>query len=66
VPLDGVLTRAPLGQWQSVKVRLACFRRDGETLAAVSVPASISTTGRLGLSISELRLAPNQNDGVCP
>jgi len=66
VPLDAVLNSAPVGQWQSVKVRLACFRRDGETLAAVSGPASIATAGRLGLSISELRLAPNQNDGICP
>lgn len=66
VPLDSVLNAAPLGQWQSVKVKLACFRRDGENLAAVSSPASFATTGRLGLSISELRLAPNQNDGICP
>jgi len=66
VPLEGVLNSAPLGQWQRVKIRLACFRRDGETLAAVNAPASIATSGRLSLSISELRLAPNQNDGICP
>lgn len=64
--LDGVLNAAPLGEWRTLKVRLACFRRDGEDLRAVTTPFSISTTGPLAMSIAELRLAPNQNDGICP
>jgi beta-glucosidase len=47
-------------------VKLACFRKDGEDLAAVAAPVSIRTSGRLGLTVSELRLASNQNDAVCP
>ncbi len=66
VPLERELNAAPVGEWRTLKLKLACFRRDGEDLAAVAVPVSIRTSGRLGLSVSELRLAPNQNDAVCP
>ncbi len=66
VPLDAVLAAAPVGEWRTVKVKLACFRQGGEDLTQVTAPVSITSTGRLGLSVGELRLAPNQNDGVCP
>ncbi|MET0273062.1 MAG: exo 1,3/1,4-beta-D-glucan glucohydrolase, partial [Phenylobacterium sp.] len=66
LPLERELNAAPVGEWRTLKVKLACFRRDGETLSAVSAPVSIRTVGRLGLSVSELRLASNQNDAVCP
>lgn len=66
VALDEVLKAAPAGEWRTLKVKLACFRRDGEDLAAVASPVSIGSAGKLGLSVAELRLAPNQNDAVCP
>jgi beta-glucosidase len=47
-------------------VRLACFRRDGEDLSAVANPVWIDAGSGLRLSVSELRLASNQNDAVCP
>jgi beta-glucosidase len=66
VPLTGVLGAAPLGEWRTLKVRLSCFRGDGEDLTAVSAPVWIDAKGALALSVAELRLAPNQNDAVCP
>ncbi|WP_309088545.1 glycoside hydrolase family 3 N-terminal domain-containing protein, partial [Phenylobacterium sp.] len=66
LPIEGVLNGAPSGEWRTVKFKLACFRQGGEDLTAVASPVSFATAGRLGLSIGELRLAPNQNDGVCP
>ncbi len=66
VSLERELNAAPVGEWRTLKLKLACFRRDGEDLAAVATPVSIRTSGRLGLSISELRLGPNQNDGGVP
>ncbi|MFN4176472.1 glycoside hydrolase family 3 protein [Phenylobacterium sp.] len=64
--LDGLLAAAPPGEWRTVKVRLACFRQGGEDLTAVAQPAWIEAGAGAGLSVAELRLAPNQNDGVCP
>jgi beta-glucosidase len=66
VPLEQVLDAAPVGEWRTLKVRLACFRHDGEDLKAVNAPAWIDAKGGLALSLAELRLAPNQNDAVCP
>jgi beta-glucosidase len=66
LPFDRVLTAVPVGEWRTTKVKLACFRQGGEDLTAVTSPVSFATSGRLALSIGELRLAPNQNDGICP
>jgi beta-glucosidase len=66
VPLQAVLGAAPAGEWRTIKVRLSCFRAAGEDLAAVATPVWIESGAGLGLSVAELRLAPNQNDAVCP
>ncbi|WP_293460570.1 glycoside hydrolase family 3 protein [Phenylobacterium sp.] len=66
VPLQDVLGAAPPGAWRTIKVRLSCFRAGGEDLAAVTSPAWIEASGGLELALAELRLAPNQNDAVCP
>lgn len=66
VPLGGILAAAPVGEWRTIKVRLACFRAAGDDLSAVASPAWIEAGAGLELSLGELRLAPNQNDGVCP
>lgn len=66
VPLQAVLGAAPAGEWRTIKVRLSCFRAAGEDLAAVTSPVWIEAAAGLELSVAELRLAPNQNDAVCP
>jgi beta-glucosidase len=66
ISIEDALNSAPVGEWRTVKLKLACFRRDGEDLTAVEWPTNIHTTGPFGLSIAELRLVPNQNDAVCP
>ncbi len=66
VPLQDVLGAAPPGAWRTIKLRLSCFRAGGEDLAAVTSPAWIEASGGLELALAELRLAPNQNDAVCP
>jgi beta-glucosidase len=65
-PLGDILNAAPPGEWRTLKVKLSCFRRDGEDLAAVTAPVTIASEGALSISVSELRLTPNQNDAVCP
>jgi beta-glucosidase len=57
VPITGLLNAAPLGQWQTLAIPLGCFARAGVDMQRVSVPFMISTAGRLGLSISDIRIA---------
>jgi beta-glucosidase len=66
VNLQSTLAAAPVGEWRTIKVKLACVRSPAETLTQVTTPVTISTAGQLKLSVSELRLATNQNDAVCP
>jgi beta-glucosidase len=64
--MNALLAGGQAGQWRTVKIKLSCFRGAGEDLSAVGSPVTIRTAGKLGLSISEMRLATNQNDAICP
>lgn len=66
VDITSVLSAAPAGQWASIKVRLSCFGAAGADLTALERPFQISTQGQLTLSVSEIRLASNEGDAVCP
>ncbi|WP_417231942.1 glycoside hydrolase family 3 N-terminal domain-containing protein [Brevundimonas sp.] len=66
VDATSILDAAPVGEWRTLKVRLSCFQAAGSDIAAVGEPFRLSTNGGLTLSVSEIRLAPNENDTVCP
>jgi len=61
-----LMRRAPLGQWQTVKIRLSCFADAGARLGAVETPFQIRSSAALTVSVSEIRLASNENDTICP
>jgi beta-glucosidase len=64
--MSAILGAAPLGEWRILKVRLSCFRDAGADLTAVDTPFQIETAGALTLSVSEIRLAANEGDAICP
>ena len=64
--LTSILTGAPTGQWRTIKVRLSCFRDAGADLTSLERPFQLTTSGRLTLSVSEIRLASNEGDAICP
>lgn len=66
VDLGGLLAVAPVGEWRTLKIKLACFRDAGADMARIAEPLALSTSGPLVLSFSEVRLASNENDAVCP
>ena len=66
VDLTALLRAAPVGVWRTAKVRLSCLRDAGAKLAMVETPFAIGTAGRMALSVSEIRLASNENDTICP
>jgi beta-glucosidase len=54
-PITGALRT--VGQWQTLVVPLRCFARGGVDMRRVAMPFSISTAGRLQLSVSDVRIA---------
>jgi len=66
VEVTPLLRGAADGQWRVWKIRLSCFRGAGADMARVTSPFALSTSGRLSLVFSELRLVANEGDAVCP
>jgi beta-glucosidase len=61
-----LLREAEAGEWATLKVRLSCFRTAGADLSAVDTPFRLSTAAPLTVSVSEIRLASNEGDAICP
>jgi beta-glucosidase len=57
LPIAGALSGAAAGQWATMTIPLRCFARAGVDMRRVAVPFSIATAGRLGLSVSDVRIA---------
>ncbi|MFC5345596.1 glycoside hydrolase family 3 N-terminal domain-containing protein [Brevundimonas staleyi] len=57
---------APLNEWRTMKVRLSCLVGEGVNLSGIDVPFGLSTGSAFTVSVSEIQLAPNNNDTVCP
>ena len=68
--VTALLTRKPLSTeadgWRTSKIKLSCFQSAGADMSKVSSPFSLSTTGALSVTISDLRLVPNEGDAECP
>ncbi|MEA1675043.1 exo 1,3/1,4-beta-D-glucan glucohydrolase [Nitrospirillum sp. BR 11163] len=64
--LTAVLKAAPLGQWQTLKVKLSCFKQAGADLSRVTTPFALSTGGTLRLSLATVRLSADPAGSVCP
>ncbi len=66
VDLTEVLGAAPVGEWRTIKVRLSCFRDAGANLQAVERPFMLTAERAATVSVSEIRLASNEADTICP
>lgn len=67
VPLTGILTGLPLGEWSTVRVRLRCLAEAGAAMEHIDTPFLLEAEGPMALTLSNVRLVP-QSDGeaVCP
>jgi beta-glucosidase len=63
VPVAQALSTAPSGKWTHLKVPLACFGKAGADLGRVTTPFALETSGRLALSVANIRLESGM-DGV--
>jgi beta-glucosidase len=56
VPITRAIAAAAPGQWTSIAVPLKCFAARGAAMKALTAPFLLSSAGRLGLSVSDVRL----------
>jgi beta-glucosidase len=54
--LTPTLKSAPLNAWRTYSYSLSCLAAQGADLSTVEAPFAIATSGRLTLTISEVRL----------
>jgi beta-glucosidase len=66
VDIGPILTGAPIGEWRTLKVKLACFRDAGTDLAKLTQPFVMTTAGKLSLSLRTVRLSSDPAGAVCP
>jgi len=52
-----VFKNAQSGNWRTLSIPLSCFTAAGADLAEVVAPLALETSGRFGLTISEVSLA---------
>jgi beta-glucosidase len=58
VPITSALRATPAGEWRTLAIPLGCFAATpGFNPKQVTAPLEIETSGRLGLSISDVRIA---------
>ena len=53
------LKDSPPGDWRTLSIPLSCFTAAGADLAEVSNPFAVQTSGRFGLTLREVSLAPS-------
>ncbi len=56
VPITRTLSAGKSGDWQQVIVPLQCFAKRGIDMAHVTAPFVIATDGKLGVSISDVKI----------
>ena len=61
-----LMTKTVGAEWRSVKIKLSCFQAAGAKMNHVTAPFVISTKGAFSLSVTEVRLASNEGDAICP
>jgi beta-glucosidase len=64
--VTAMLKAAKPAEWRSVKIKLSCFQAAGARMNQVDAPFAVGTDGALSLSLTEVRLASNEGDAVCP
>jgi len=66
VDVSSLLKSAKPGEWGNAKIKLSCFQAAGAKMDHVTAPFAISTGGPFSLSLTEVRLASNEGDAICP
>jgi beta-glucosidase len=61
-----LLSQGSPKEFRTLKIKLSCFREAGADMSSVTSPFTLTTSGALSLTFTDLRLATNEGDAVCP
>jgi len=64
--VTAIFAAAPPGEWTHTDLSLRCLAEAGVDMTKLTSPFGLRTAGRFSLSISGLRLVPNEGQAVCP
>ncbi|MBO9558320.1 MAG: exo 1,3/1,4-beta-D-glucan glucohydrolase [Caulobacter sp.] len=64
--VSSLVKAAKPGEWRSAKIKLSCFQAVGAKMDHVTAPFVIGTTAPFGVTLTEVRLASNEGDAICP
>ena len=66
IDIAPLLHDARIGEWRTIRIRLACF--DGETagLFAVETPFVLGSKTPLSISLADIGLVPHDAEATCP
>lgn len=53
------LSELPVNEWHTMSIDMACYAKSGMNMSGVVVPFELSSTGKVTLSLAEIRLEPN-------
>lgn len=56
------LNELPINEWHTMSIDMACYVKSGTKMSGVVVPFELSSSGKLALSLAEIRLEPNSAD----
>jgi beta-glucosidase len=66
VDISALLKGAGSAEWRGFKIKLSCFQAAGAKMNHVTAPFVIGTEGAFALSVTEVKLASNEGDAICP
>ncbi len=57
---------SPKDEWRIERIKLSCFRSAGADLSRIASPFTLTTSGRFSITLTELRLVPDEGHADCP
>lgn len=64
--ITDVIAAAPRSEWRTAQITLNCFVKRGLDVSKVTSPFGLETSGGLSLTLTDVRLAPNEGHAICP
>lgn len=64
--ITDTLKKATVGAWSVVKIPLKCFAAAGAKMDRIEAPVALSTTGKMTVTFTDIKLDANPANAVCP
>ncbi len=66
IDVSRLFSEATAGTWTQTDIKLSCFAEGGADMSRVSTIFGLSSSSAFTITISEIRLATNEGQAVCP